>query len=62
MRATGLTPTIGTVLPTGAKPQSVTLRGSKVHYEFVTTTRGTAVEVPVKAPAAQETLAVQTAG
>jgi hypothetical protein len=60
--ATGLTLTIGTVLPTGAKPQSVMLNGKKVHYKLVTTTRGTAVEVPVKAPAAQETLTVQTAG
>ena len=60
--ATGLTLTIGTVLPSGVTPQSVTLNGTKVHYQLVTTTRGTAVEVPVKAPAAQETLAVQTAG
>jgi hypothetical protein len=60
--ATGLALTIGTVLPTGAKPESVTLNGSKVHYTMVATTRGTAVEVFVKAPAAQEILAVQTAG
>ncbi len=60
--ATGLALTIGTVLPGGVTPQSVTLNGTKVHYQLVTTTRGTAVEVPVKAPAAQETLAVQTAG
>ena len=60
--ATGLTLTIGTVLPSGAKPQSVTLNGTKADYKLVTTTRGTAVEVSVKAPAAQETLAVQTAG
>ena len=60
--AAGLTLTIGTVLPGGVTPQSVTLNGTKVHYQLVTTTRGTAVEVSVKAPAAQETLAVQTAG
>jgi hypothetical protein len=60
--ATGLTLTIGAVLPAGAKPRSVTLNGQKVHYELVTTTRGTAVEVSVNAAAAQETLTVQTAG
>jgi glycogen debranching enzyme len=60
--AARLTLTIGTVLPAGSKPGSVTLNGQNVHYKLVTTTRGTAVEVFVKAPAAQETLAVQTAG
>jgi hypothetical protein len=60
--ATGLRLTIGTVLPTGAKPKSVTLNGHKVAFKLVTTTRGTAVEVPVKVPAPQQTLAVQTAG
>ena len=60
--ATGLALTIGAVLPTGAKPQSVTLNGMKVPYKLVTTARGTAVEVSVKAPAAQEALAVQTPG
>jgi hypothetical protein len=50
------------VLPSGAKPQSVTLNGTKVHYKLVTTTRGTAVEVSVKTPTGQQTLAVQTAG
>ncbi len=59
--AAGLTLTIGAVLPSGAKPGSVTLNGQKVHYKLVTTTRGTAVEVSVKAQA-QETLTVQTAG
>jgi hypothetical protein len=58
--AKGLTLTIGAVLPSGTRPQSVTLNGARVHYKLVTTTRGTAVEVSVKAPAAQETLAVQT--
>jgi hypothetical protein len=58
--AAGLSLTIGTVLPSGAKPSSVTLDGQKVHYKLVSTPRGTAVEVSVKAPAAQETLAVQT--
>jgi len=53
---------IGAVLAAGAKPGTVTLNGQKVHYKLVTTTRGTAVEVSVKAPAAQETLAVRTAG
>ena len=60
--AAGLTLTIGTVLPSGAKPRSVTLNGQKVPYKLVGTPRGTAVEVLVKAPAAQETLAVQTTG
>jgi hypothetical protein len=60
--ATHLKLTIGAVLPAGAKPTSVTLNGNKVHYKLVTSTRGTAVEVFVKAPAATETLAVQTAG
>jgi len=59
--ATGLALIIGAVLPSGAKPTAVTLNGQKVHYKLVTTTRGTAVEVSVKAQAA-ETLAVQTAG
>jgi hypothetical protein len=59
--ATGLALTVGVVLPSGAKPTAVTLNGQKVHYKLVTTTRGTAVEVSVKAQAA-ETLAVQTAG
>jgi len=53
---------LSTVLPAGAKPRSVTLDGQKVHYKLVSTPRGTAVEVAVKAPAAQETLAVRTAG
>ena len=60
--ATGLRLTIGTVLPAGTKPRSVTLNGSKVHYRLVSTARGTAVEVSVQAPAAQETLAVQAGG
>jgi hypothetical protein len=50
------------VLPAGAKPWPVTLNGTKVPSHLVATPRGTAVEVPVKAPAAQETLAVQMAG
>jgi hypothetical protein len=60
--AAGVALTIGAVLPAGTKPGLVTLNGQKAHYQLVTTTRGTAVEVPVQAPAAQETLAVQTAG
>jgi hypothetical protein len=60
--AAGVALTIGAVLPAGARPGLVTLNGQKAPYKLVTTTRGTAVEVPVKAPAAQETLAVQTAG
>jgi hypothetical protein len=60
--AAGLALTIGTVLPAGATPQSVTLNGTKVPYHLVATPRGTAVEVPVRVRAAQETLAVQTAG
>lgn len=60
--ASGLSLTIGTVLPAGAKPSSVTLNGKKAPYRLVTTTRGTAVEVSVAAPAAQEVLSVQTAG
>ena len=60
--AAGLSLTIGTVLPSGAKPSSVTLNGTKVHYKLVATARGTAVEVAVTAPAAQEALAVQTTG
>ena len=60
--ARGVALTIGTVLRSGSKPQSVLLNGAKVRYRLVTTTRGTAVEVRVKAPAAQETLTVQTTG
>jgi hypothetical protein len=60
--AAGLSLTIGTVLAAGAKPQSVTLNGTKVPYHLVATSRGNAVEVSVTAPAAQETLAVQAAG
>jgi hypothetical protein len=60
--AGGLSLTLGTVLPAGAKPASVTLNGKPVHYQQVATTRGNAVEVTVTAPAAQEMLAVQTTG
>jgi hypothetical protein len=60
--ASGLSLTIGAVLPSGSKPGSVTLNGQKAHYKLVTTTRGTAVEVSVTAPAAREVLSVQTAG
>jgi hypothetical protein len=60
--AAGLSLTIGTVLPAGAKPRSVTLNGQKVPYKLVSTPRGNAVMVLVKAPAAEQTLAVQTAG
>ena len=60
--AAGLSLTIGTVLPSGTKPQSVTLNGQKVPYHLVATPRGNAVEVLAKAPAAEQTLAVQTAG
>jgi hypothetical protein len=60
--ASGLSLIIGAVLPSGSKPGSVTLNGQKAHYKLVTTTRGTAVEVSVTAPAAREVLSVQTAG
>jgi hypothetical protein len=60
--AAGLSLTIGTVLPAGAKPRPVTLNGTKVPYHLAATPRGNAVEVSVTAPAAQETLAVQVAG
>jgi hypothetical protein len=54
--------TIGTVLPGGAKARSVTLNGQKVPYHLAVTPRGNAVEVLVKAPAAEQALAVRTAG
>lgn len=57
--AQGLALTIGTVLPAGAKPQSVTLNGASVKWQLVTTREGTAVEVSVAHPAADEVLDVQ---
>jgi hypothetical protein len=57
--AQGLALTIGVVLPAGAKAHSVTLNGSPVAYQLVTTNRGTAVEVSVPHPAASEVLSVQ---
>ncbi len=57
--AQGLALTIGTVLATGATVHSVTLNGTPVAYHLVTTHRGTAVEVSVPHPAADEMLAVQ---
>jgi len=59
--ASGLGLTIGAVLPAGAKPSSVTLNGAKVGFKLVSSTRGPAVEVLVKAPARSETLVVRTA-
>jgi hypothetical protein len=57
--AQGLALTIGTVLAAGATVHSVTLNGVPVAYQLVTTNRGTAVEVSVPHPAAEEVLAVQ---
>ena len=57
--AQGLALTIGTVLAAGATVHSVTLNGAPVAYRLVTTHRGTAVEVSVPHPAANEVLAVQ---
>jgi glycogen debranching enzyme len=57
--AQGLALTIGTVLAAGATVHSVTLNGVHVAYQLVTTNRGTAVEVSVPHPAADEVLAVQ---
>jgi hypothetical protein len=57
--ARGLALTIGAVLAPGATVHSVTLNGMPVAYQLVTTHRGTAVEVPVPHPAAEEVLAVQ---
>jgi glycogen debranching enzyme len=57
--AQGLALTIGTVLAAGATVHSVTLNGVHVPYQLVTTHRGTAVEVSVPHPAADEVLAVQ---
>ena len=57
--AQGLALTIGTVLAAGATVHSVTLNGAHVAYQLVTTHRGTAVEVSVPHPAADEVLAVQ---
>jgi glycogen debranching enzyme len=56
--ARGLALTIGTVLSPGATVRSVTLNGVHVAYHLVTSTRGTAVEVTVPHPAADELLAV----
>ena len=60
--ASGLRLTIGAVLAGGVRPRSVTLNGTRVHFKLVTTMRGRAVEVSVKAAAEEETLVVQTAG
>jgi hypothetical protein len=57
--AQGLALTIGAVLAAGATVHAVTLNGVPVHYQLVTTHRGTAVEVSVPHPAAAEVLAVQ---
>ena len=57
--AQGLALTIGTVLAAGATVHSVTLNGAHVAYRLVTTHRGTAVEVSVPHPAADEVLAVE---
>jgi hypothetical protein len=39
--------TVGAVLPAGTRPSAVTFDGRKVHYEVVTTTRGTEVRADV---------------
>ena len=57
--AQGLALTIGTVLAAGARVHSVTLNGAPVAYQLVRTHRGTAVEVSVPHPGANEVLAVQ---
>jgi hypothetical protein len=57
--ARGLALTIGTVLASGATVHSVTLNGVPVAYRLVTTHRGSAVEVSVPHPAAEEVLAVR---
>ena len=57
--AQGLSLTIGTVLAAGATVHSVTLNGARVAYHLVTTHRGTAVEVTVPRPTADEVLAVE---
>jgi hypothetical protein len=60
--AGGLALTIGTVLPAGATPRSVTLNGQPASYQRVTSNRGPEVLVSVPHPAASETLVVQAAG
>jgi hypothetical protein len=57
--AQGLALTIGTVLVAGATVHSVTLNGAQVEYHLVATNRGTAVEVSVPHPTADEVLAVE---
>jgi hypothetical protein len=57
--ARGLALTIGAVLAAGTAVHSVTLNGTPVAYRLVTTHRGTAVEVSVPHPGAEEVLAVQ---
>lgn len=57
--AQGLALTIGVVLAAGVTVHSVTLNGAPVAYQLVSTHRGTAVEVPVPHPGADEALAVQ---
>jgi hypothetical protein len=54
----GLALTIGTVLAAGVRVHSVTLNGAPVAYQLVRTHRGTAVEVSVPHPGADESLAV----
>jgi hypothetical protein len=58
--AGSLSLTIGAVLPAGAAVHTVTLDGHPVHYQLVSSSRGTAVEVTVPQPAAQEVLTVST--
>jgi hypothetical protein len=60
--ADGLALTIGTVLPAGAAPKSVTLNGQPVSYQSVTSNRGPEVLVSVPHPAASETLVVKAGG
>jgi hypothetical protein len=60
--AGGLALTIGTVLPAGAPPRSVTLNGQPVPYQRVSSHRGLEILVSVPHPAADEVLVVQAAG
>ena len=54
--------TIGTVLPAGSAPRSVTLNGEQVSYQQSSSNRGLEILVSVPHPAATETLAVKSAG
>lgn len=47
-KGVGAALTVGAVLPTGAKVQSVTVDGHAAQYKLVTTSRGTEVQVPAR--------------